>query len=94
MGFEEDIAMVRKINGDLEKLVGKRKARETFDRIRDEVLTELNLNPGCYSLTFETGDKLRRTITLRAYEYIRTKLKDYGDYFSDELYAKLKDDSK
>lgn len=92
MGFEEDIEMARKINGDLEKLVGKRKARETFDRIRNEVLVELKLNPNCYSLTFETGDKLRRTINLRAYEYIRIKLEDYRDYLSDDLYKKLKDD--
>lgn len=94
MGFQEDIEMVRRINGDLEKLVGKRKARETFDLIRDDVLRELKLNPNGYSLSFETGDWLRKLINLRAYEYIRKRLVDYKDYFSEELYKKLKDDIK
>lgn len=92
MGFEEDIEMTRKIGGDLERLLGKRKAREVFDRIREDVLTENKLDPKCYAMTFETGDKIRRMINLKAYEYIRRELGLYKDYFSEDLYKKLRND--
>ena len=94
MGFEEDIKLARKFSGDLEKLLGKRKARVILDKIENEVLVEQGLDSKCYSLDFKTGDRLRKLCNLKAYEYLRKRLEGYQDYFSEELYKKLQNDTR